>query len=114
MPLVLTPLNITVMRLIQLGKLVKSIDVPDVEATAVDNVLTELVAVAASKVSVFDPATAGAAMLTVPLVSPEITTDDIYFLYKTTQRAPVGTVTATPLASVIGPVDIALKPVVRV
>jgi len=86
-------LYITVMRLIQLGKAVKSTEVPDVVATAVDNVLTELVAVAASKVSVFDPATAGAAMLTVPLVSPEITTDDIFFLYKTTQREPDKTVT---------------------
>ena len=101
------------MRLIQLGKLVKSMLVPDVDATAVANVLTDIVAVAACKVIVLDPATAGAANVTVPDVSPEITTDDIYFLYKTTQRAPVGTVTATPLASVIGPVDIALKPVVR-
>ena len=102
------------MRLIQLGKPVKSIEVPEVVATAVPNVLTELVAVAASKVNVFDPAIAGAAILTVPLVSPEMTTEDIFFLYKTTQRAPVGTVTATPLASVIGPVDIALFPVVIV
>ena len=114
MPLVLTPANITVMRLIQLGKDVKSIEVPDVEATAVPNVLTELVAVAACKVSVFDPATAGAATVIVPLVSPDMTTDDINFLYKTTQRAPEGTVTDTPLATVIGPVDMALKPVVRV
>ena len=88
--------------------------VPLVEATDVDNVLTELVAVAASKVNVFDPATAGADTVTAPLVSPEMTTDDIFFLYRTTQRAPVGIVTATPLASVIGPVDIALNPVVRV
>ena len=113
-PLVETPLNITVIRLIQLGSAVKSMLVPLVDVTAVDNVFMELVAVPACKVSVLDPATAGAATVTVPLVSPEITTDDIYFLYKTTQRAPVGTVTATPLASVIGPVDIALKPVVRV
>jgi hypothetical protein len=57
---------------------------------------------------VFDPATAGAATVTVPLVSPEIITEDIDFLYKTTQRAPEGTVTDTPLATVIGPVDMAL------
>ena len=81
------------MRFTHDGKFVKSIFPPLVLATAVDNVLTELVAVAASKVSVFDPATAGAAMLTVPLVSPEITTDDMVFLYKTTQREPDGTVT---------------------
>jgi hypothetical protein len=36
-----------VMRLIQLGRLAKSIEVPDVDATAVALVLTELVAVAA-------------------------------------------------------------------
>ena len=73
----------------------KSIEVPDVDATAVANVLTELVAVAASKVSVFVPATAGADTVIAPLVSPEIITDDIFFLYKTTQREPEGTVTVT-------------------
>jgi hypothetical protein len=75
MPFVDTPFNITVIRLIQAGKPVKSIEVPDVDATAVDNVLTELVAVAASKVNVFDPATAGAATVTVPLVSPDMTSE---------------------------------------
>ena len=47
----------------------------------------------AGKVSVFDPATVGAARVTCPDVSPEITTDDMIFLYKTTQREPDGTVT---------------------
>ena len=75
-----TPLNITVIRLIQLGKAVKSIEVPDVDATAVPKTLTELVAVAASKVSVFVPATAGAASVTAPLVSPDITSELILFL----------------------------------
>ena len=112
-PLVLTPLNNTVMRFTHDGIEVKSTLVP-LAVTAVANVLTELVAVAACKVSVFDPATAGAATVTVPLVSPDMTTDDIDFLYKTTQRAPEGTVTVTPLATVIGPVDMALKPVLRV
>jgi len=79
-PFVETPLIITVIRLTQLGNEVKSIEVPLVEATAVDKTLAELVAVAASKVSVFVPATAGAAIVTAPLVSPEIITDDIYFL----------------------------------
>jgi hypothetical protein len=55
--------------------LVKSMLVPEVDATAVANVLTELVAVAACKVSVFDPATAGAAKVTVPLVSPDMTSE---------------------------------------
>ena len=80
--------------LIQLGKPVKSIEVPDVDATAVANVLTELVAVAASKVSVFVPATAGAASVTAPDVSPDMTSELIYFLYKITQRLPLGIVTA--------------------
>ena len=53
------------------------------------------VPVVAGKVSVVVPATAGAATVIAPLVSPEITTDDIYFLYKTTQREPEGTVTVT-------------------
>ena len=75
---------------------------------------TKTFPVAAGKVSVFVPATAGAASVTAPLVSPEITTDDIYFLYRTTQRAPEGTVTVMPLLTVIGPTDIALKPVLRV
>ena len=38
-PFVLTPLNITVIRFTQDGMLVKSIDVPDVEATAVPEVI---------------------------------------------------------------------------
>ena len=46
-PLVLTPVSVTVILLIQLGNPVKSIEVPDVDATAVFNVLTALVAVAA-------------------------------------------------------------------
>ena len=58
--------------------------------TAVD---TNTFPVAAGNVTVFDPATAGAASVTCPLVSPDITIDDIYFLYRTTQREPVGTVT---------------------
>jgi hypothetical protein len=100
----------TVIRFTQLGKPVKSIEVPEVDATAVANVLTELVAVAACSVIVFDPATAGAANVTVPLVSPEMTTDDIFFLYRTTQREPDGRVTDTPAFSVIGPTDIAHEP----
>lgn len=114
MPFVDTPDNITVMRFTHEGKPVKSIDVPDVDATAVASVFIELVPVPACKVSVLDPATAGAATVTVPLVSPEMTTDDICFLYKTTQRAPLGIMTVIPLLIVIGPVLDALKPVLRV
>lgn len=88
--------------------------VPLVDATAVDKTLTELVAVAASKVSVLVPDTAGADTVIAPLVSPEITTDDIYFLYKTTQRAPEGRVIVTDELRVIGPTDIALLPEVIV
>lgn len=72
---------------------VKSIDVPDVDATAVDNVLTDIVAVAACMVMVFDPATAGADNVTVPDVSPEMTTELMVFLYRITQRLPLGMVT---------------------
>jgi hypothetical protein len=54
---------------------VKSIEVPEVDATEVAKTLTELVAVAACKVSVLDPATAGAAKVTVPLVSPDMTSE---------------------------------------
>ena len=75
-----TPCNCTVIRLIHAGKPVKSMLVPDVDATAVANVLTDIVAVAACKVIVLDPATAGAANVTVPDVSPEMTSELIYFL----------------------------------
>ena len=71
----LTPTNITVMRFTQDGSPVKSMLVPDVEATAVASVFMELVAVPACKVSVLDPATAGAAKVTVPLVSPDMTSE---------------------------------------
>jgi hypothetical protein len=70
--------------------------------------------VAAGNVNVFDPATAGAASVTCPLVSPVKTSELMIFLYKTTQREPVGTVTDWPDATVIGPVDIALLPAVIV
>ena len=52
--------------------------VPLVDATAVANVLTELVAVAACKVMVLVPATAGAASVTCPLVSP-VKTSELMF-----------------------------------
>jgi len=77
-PLVDTPLNITVIRFTQLGMLVKSIEVPDVDATAVANVLTDIVAVAACKVIVLVPATAGAASVTCPDVSP-VKTSELMF-----------------------------------
>jgi hypothetical protein len=87
---------------------VNSIEVWPAQVTAVSNLLTEFVAVAASKVSVFVPATRGADTVIAPLVSPEITTDDIFFLYRTTQRAPLGIVTVMPLFTVIGPTEWAL------
>lgn len=93
---------------------VKSIDVPDVDGTAVASVLIELVAVAAWMVNVLEPATAGTDNDTVPLVSPDRTSELINFLYKTTQREPEGKVTDTPLFTVIGPVLMALKPLVTV
>lgn len=59
-------------------------------------------------------ATVGADSVIVPLVSPEMTTELIYFLYKTTQREPEGKVTVIPAFTVIGPVLMALKPLVTV
>jgi hypothetical protein len=72
--------------------------------------------VVAGKVSVVVPATAGAASVTVPLESPEMTTDDIFFLFdqRTTQREPDGMVTTTPADNVIGPTDDAHDPDVMV
>ena len=70
-----------------------------------------IVPLVAGKVSVVVPATAGAEMVTAPLVSPEITTDDISNpFYWTTQREPLERVTTAPPDSVIGPADIAEKP----
>ena len=56
---------------------VKVTPVPLVGATAVANVFTELVAVAASKVSVFVQATEGAATVTCPDVSPVKTSEAV-------------------------------------
>ena len=74
----LTPANVIVIFLTQVGKVVKSIEVPDVDATAVANVLTDIVAVAACKVIVLVPATAGAASVTCPDVSP-VKTSELMF-----------------------------------
>jgi hypothetical protein len=54
-----------------------------------------IVPVVAGIVIVVVPATAGAASVIAPLVSPEIITDDIFFLFdqSTTQRLPLETVT---------------------
>jgi hypothetical protein len=79
-PFVLTPLNITVMRLTHDGIPVKSIDVPDVEATAVPDTIGANVPVTLTSVWVVLPATAGAANVTDPLVSPERTKEAIYVL----------------------------------
>ena len=98
-----TPLNITVIRFTQDGMLVKSIDVPEVEATAVPevNVPTPLgvpeitgevkvlfvkvsvvalptnVSVATGSVNTELPLTAGADNVTEPDVSPATEIDDI-------------------------------------
>ena len=44
-------------------------------------------------VKVLEPETAGTDSVTVPDVSPDKTSELIYFLYKMTQREPDGTVT---------------------
>ena len=74
------------------------------------------VPVVAGKVSVVVPATAGAASVIAPLVSPEIITDDIFFLFdqSTTHLAPLGMVTVMPLFTVIGPTLCALVDVLNV
>ena len=75
-PLKLTLLSITVIRFTQDGMPVKSIDVPEVDATAVPltilefNPLTVTVPDPLGNVIVFVPATAGTAKETVPEVVP--------------------------------------------
>lgn len=102
------------MRFTQEGIEVKSILVPEVDATAVANVFNDIVPVAAWTEIVLVPATAGTDIVTAPLVSPDRTRELIYFLYKTTQREPEGKVTVMPPLIVIGPVLIALKPLLTV
>ena len=106
----LTPLNTIVIRFTQLGILVKVMAVPLVVATAVPLTIalavpaTNTVPVLAGSVIVLVPATAGAAKVIAPDVSPEITTELILFPYSTTQRLPLETVTVIPLLIVMGPV----------
>ena len=71
---------------------------------------TTIVPDTAGMVIVVVPATAGAATVTAPLVSPEMTTDDIFFLFdqSTTHLAPLGMVTVMPLLMVMGPTLCAL------
>ena len=69
-PLVDTPLNITVIRLTHDGMPVKSIDVPDVDATAVPLTTGARVSVTATSVCVLVPATAGASIVMLPDVDP--------------------------------------------
>ena len=67
-------------------------------------------------VKVLEPETAGTDSVTVPDVSPDKTSELIYFLLdqRTTQRAPVGIVTVMPLLMVIGPTECALFDVLSV
>jgi hypothetical protein len=69
-PLVLTPLNITVIRLTHDGIDVNSIDVWPAQVTAVPLMIGANVSVAATNVCVLLPATAGADTVIEPLVSP--------------------------------------------
>lgn len=78
-PFVLTPLNITVIRLTHDGIDVKSIDVPDVDATAVPDTIGANVPVVATNVCVLLPETAGADTVIVPDVSPERTTEAMIY-----------------------------------
>ena len=103
--LVLTPLNITVTRLAQEGIPVKRIAVPDVEACDVPAVKSGLNCVPLVWKAIN------------PLLSAVVTRpDDVEALivtamtYNTTHFEPPGTVTATPLLTVIGPADTALLP----
>ena len=65
------------MRLTHEGMLVKSIDVPDVDATAVPAISGANVPVAATSVCVLVPATAGAANVIPPDVYPCTTTGGV-------------------------------------
>jgi hypothetical protein len=102
------------MRFTQEGILVKSIEVPEVDATAVPETIGAKVPDTATKVCVVVPDIVGAANVTEPLVSPERTTDAILFPYRITQRLPLGIVTDLPLSIVIGPTLLALRPEVIV
>lgn len=101
-PLVETPLKITVILLTPAGMLVKSIEVPDVEATAVPLTKSPTVPLKVGKVRVVVPATAGSDSVILPLVEPNKTID-IIFPYKITQLLPLGIVITTPALIVIGP-----------
>ena len=77
----------------------------------VEDAVVSIVPLAAGKVTVTVPATAGADSVTAPLVSPFTTTLAISFpFYWTTQREPLERVTTAPPDSVIGPADIAENP----
>jgi len=89
------------------------IDASDVVVTVVNDgeaPLTAIVPDAEGSVTVTVPATAGADRVTAPDVSPLITTELIFFPYKTTQRCPLVIVTETPELTVIGPTDMPLIP----
>jgi len=70
-----TPLNITVIRFTHDGMLVKSMLVPEVDATAVPLINGARVPVAATSVWVLVPDTAGALIVLCPDVSPDIVRD---------------------------------------
>jgi hypothetical protein len=69
----LTPLKITLTRFTHDGMPVKSIDVPDVDATAVPLTIGASVPVTFTNVCVVLPATAGADTVIEPDVSPDRT-----------------------------------------
>jgi hypothetical protein len=77
-PLVLKPLNITVIRFTHDGMLVKSTLVLEA-VTAVPDTIGANVPVTFTSVCVVLPATAGAANVTEPLVSPERTKDAMIY-----------------------------------
>lgn len=113
-PFVLTPLNITVIRLTHDGMPVKSIEVPEVEATAVPEtsgyklVVTPLACTAPLNVPVV-PVT-GPEDSKSGVVIPFVPSRTIVMFFSdqiTTQREPLETVTVTPEFIETGPVDIA-------
>lgn len=84
--------------------LVEATEVPLVKGYRSPLAFVAIVPETEGSVTVTVPAIAGASSVTCPLVLPLITTELIIYPYRTTQRLPLGTVTVTPDASVIGPV----------
>ena len=108
-PFVLTPLNITVIRLTHDGMPVKSNEVPEVDATAVPETSGYMLVVTPLDVTGPEDSKSG---VVIPFVPSR--TIAIHVFQETTQRDPLGTVTTTPDPTTTGPALMALSPAASV